>query len=163
MACDAMEGLAVSDTESASVRFGKANASDTGSAWNSELQGSSSPQRRSGALTPTNVGFKLLQKSGWKEGSGLGVAEQGRLEPLDVFVKNDKQGIGAYKVVKQKTDAASRKTHENHSKQESEGNGKSASQKNASKRLRKELAREKQLQEQRFQRDFFREFLPDNI
>ena len=34
-------------------------------------------------LTEENVGFKLLQKAGWTEGSGLGVQEDGITAPIN--------------------------------------------------------------------------------
>lgn len=34
-------------------------------------------------LTEENVGFKLLQKAGWTEGSGLGVKEDGITAPIN--------------------------------------------------------------------------------
>ncbi|PAL65487.1 hypothetical protein CEJ83_20605, partial [Acinetobacter baumannii] len=36
-----------------------------------ELSGSSA------AINSSNIGFQLLKKHGWKEGTGLGIAEQG--------------------------------------------------------------------------------------
>ncbi|XP_057425057.1 uncharacterized protein LOC130718477 isoform X1 [Lotus japonicus] len=39
----------------------------------------------------------LLKKQGWKEGNGLGISEQGRLEPMETCVKNNKRGLGADK------------------------------------------------------------------
>jgi len=44
------------------------------------------------ALPSSNVGYKLLRKAGWKEGSGLGAQEQGSIEPVQALVKKDKQG-----------------------------------------------------------------------
>ncbi|KAK1264107.1 hypothetical protein QJS04_geneDACA009429 [Acorus gramineus] len=46
------------------------------------------------------IGMDLLKRSGWKEGTGLGVLEQGRLEPLETHMKKNKRGIGAEKVKK---------------------------------------------------------------
>uniref|UniRef100_A0A803Q5L1 G-patch domain-containing protein n=1 Tax=Cannabis sativa TaxID=3483 RepID=A0A803Q5L1_CANSA len=51
----------------------------------------------SGAIDPSNIGFKLLKKHGWKEGTGLGISEQGRLEPVEACLKNNKRGLGADK------------------------------------------------------------------
>ncbi|XP_075500244.1 uncharacterized protein LOC142538834 [Primulina tabacum] len=45
--------------------------------------------------TPANIGFRLLKKHGWKEGTGLGISEQGRLEPIQAYVKKNKLGLGA--------------------------------------------------------------------
>ncbi|KAI9169183.1 hypothetical protein LWI28_008451 [Acer negundo] len=49
------------------------------------------------AIDSSNIGFKLLKKHGWKEGTGLGVCEQGRLEPIRTCLKNNKRGLGAEK------------------------------------------------------------------
>ncbi|CAI5470845.1 unnamed protein product [Closterium sp. Yama58-4] len=38
--------------------------------------------------------LQLLQKAGWHEGRGLGVAEQGRLDPVPPSLKFDKVGLG---------------------------------------------------------------------
>ena len=34
-------------------------------------------------LNAENVGFKMLQKFGWKEGQGLGKSNQGVVEPVN--------------------------------------------------------------------------------
>ena len=34
----------------------------------------------------------LMQKMGWKQGEGLGIAKQGQLEPLALDVKTDRKG-----------------------------------------------------------------------
>ena len=34
-------------------------------------------------LTEENIGFKLLQKSGWDEGAGLGAQQQGITAPVN--------------------------------------------------------------------------------
>ncbi|KAJ1400172.1 G-patch domain [Sesbania bispinosa] len=52
------------------------------------------------AINPSNIGFQLLKKHGWKEGTGLGISEQGRLEPVETHVKNNKRGLGADQVKK---------------------------------------------------------------
>ncbi|KAI3903882.1 hypothetical protein MKW92_023187 [Papaver armeniacum] len=44
-------------------------------------------------LTSTNVGFRLLQKMGWK-GKGLGKNEQGIVEPIKAGIRDPKLGIG---------------------------------------------------------------------
>ena len=43
-----------------------------------------------------NIGHKMLQKAGWKQGTGLGADEQGRLKPVDrdATAQNDTLGIG---------------------------------------------------------------------
>ncbi|KAK4782042.1 hypothetical protein SAY86_016144 [Trapa natans] len=44
-------------------------------------------------LTSSNVGFRLLQKMGWK-GKGLGKDEQGIVEPIKSDMRQPKLGIG---------------------------------------------------------------------
>jgi hypothetical protein len=41
-----------------------------------------------------NVGYQLLQKAGWREGSGLGRQEQGMAAPLQVQPQKGNKGIG---------------------------------------------------------------------
>uniref|UniRef100_G3MRU7 G-patch domain-containing protein n=1 Tax=Amblyomma maculatum TaxID=34609 RepID=G3MRU7_AMBMU len=45
-------------------------------------------------LAQDNIGFKLLNKMGWKEGVGLGKHEQGATEPVKVSSKNTRTGLG---------------------------------------------------------------------
>ncbi|XP_023516877.1 G patch domain-containing protein 8 isoform X1 [Cucurbita pepo subsp. pepo] len=44
-------------------------------------------------LTSSNVGYRLLQKMGWK-GKGLGKDEQGIIEPIKSGIRDPKLGIG---------------------------------------------------------------------
>ncbi|KAG8648345.1 G patch domain-containing protein 8 isoform X2 [Manihot esculenta] len=44
-------------------------------------------------LTASNIGFRLLQKMGWK-GKGLGKDEQGIVEPIKSGIRDSKLGIG---------------------------------------------------------------------
>ncbi|XP_038981359.1 G patch domain-containing protein 8 isoform X2 [Phoenix dactylifera] len=44
-------------------------------------------------LTSSNVGFRLLQKMGWK-GKGLGKNEQGIIEPIKTGIRDSKLGVG---------------------------------------------------------------------
>ncbi|KAJ0014496.1 hypothetical protein Pint_21096 [Pistacia integerrima] len=44
-------------------------------------------------LTSSNIGFRLLQKMGWK-GKGLGKDEQGITEPIQSGIRDPKLGIG---------------------------------------------------------------------
>ncbi|KAJ4749768.1 D111/G-patch domain-containing protein [Rhynchospora pubera] len=44
-------------------------------------------------LTSSNVGFRLLQKMGWK-GKGLGKNEQGITEPIKASLRDSKLGVG---------------------------------------------------------------------
>ncbi|XP_073002699.1 uncharacterized protein [Typha latifolia] len=104
------------------------------------------------AIDSSNVGFQLLKKCGWKEGTGLGASEQGRLEPLQTHVKKNKRGLGAEKV-KQKL-----KSHEDPPTSKSKKKVKSVS-----KRIRKMQEEEKRMEEREFERAFFREFWPENV
>ncbi|XP_072962907.1 uncharacterized protein [Typha angustifolia] len=108
------------------------------------------------AIDSSNVGFQLLKKCGWKEGTGLGASEQGRLEPLQTHVKKNKRGLGAEKV-KQKL-----KSHEDPptSKEDLQSKKKV---KSVSKRIRKMQEEEKRMEEREFERAFFREFWPENV
>uniref|UniRef100_A0A453A6S6 G-patch domain-containing protein n=1 Tax=Aegilops tauschii subsp. strangulata TaxID=200361 RepID=A0A453A6S6_AEGTS len=45
-------------------------------------------------LAASNVGFRLLQKMGWKSGKGLGKNEQGILEPIKAGIRDAKLGVG---------------------------------------------------------------------
>ena len=48
-----------------------------------------------GALDSTNIGFRLLQKAGWKEGKGLGKAEEGIKSPVVASTQKGRRGIGS--------------------------------------------------------------------
>ncbi|GMJ00542.1 hypothetical protein like AT5G08535 [Hibiscus trionum] len=110
-------------------------------------------------IDSSNIGFQLLKKHGWKEGTGLGISEQGRLEPVKVYVKNNKKGLGAEK--KRKT-PKSIDPPESKAKNDEEQTSRKKT-KALSKRLRKIQEQEKQMQEKEFERAFFREFWPDNV
>lgn len=45
-------------------------------------------------LRDSNIGFKLLKAAGWKEGTGLGVAEQGIVAPLEAQRNPGSRGLG---------------------------------------------------------------------
>ncbi|KAL6650267.1 hypothetical protein ACP70R_009192 [Stipagrostis hirtigluma subsp. patula] len=45
-------------------------------------------------IAASNVGFRLLQKMGWKTGKGLGKNEQGILEPIKADIRDAKLGVG---------------------------------------------------------------------
>lgn len=113
-------------------------------------------------IASSNIGFQLLKKHGWKEGTGLGVSEQGRLEPIQAHVKKNKKGLGV-------VDKAQKKGKEqptSNGKQCNEGPEKAATgvkKKGISKKMRKLLENEKRMQEKEFERAFFREFWPDNV
>ncbi|TBU35043.1 hypothetical protein BD311DRAFT_624846, partial [Dichomitus squalens] len=45
-------------------------------------------------IKSTNVGFSMLAKMGWVEGTPLGISGDGRVEPVPFYVKNDLTGLG---------------------------------------------------------------------
>lgn len=45
-------------------------------------------------IARTNLGFQLLKKAGWTEGSGLGAQEQGMAEPVAAFQQKGNLGLG---------------------------------------------------------------------
>ncbi|KAL1952170.1 hypothetical protein VTO73DRAFT_1319 [Trametes versicolor] len=45
-------------------------------------------------IKSTNVGFSMLAKMGWVEGSPLGLSGDGRVDPVPFYVKNDLTGLG---------------------------------------------------------------------
>ncbi|KAL0539219.1 hypothetical protein IC582_023402 [Cucumis melo] len=112
------------------------------------------------AIDSSNIGFQLLKKHGWREGTGLGVSEQGRLEPVQASVKNNKRGLGADKVKKKiketKDNAASDRKNNQERPPPKKGKG-------LSKRMRKMQEEERLFQEKEFERAFFREFWPENV
>lgn len=55
---------------------------------------SSSRSAASTGISQNNVGWKLLQKAGWKVGHGLGAQEQGRQEPLQPEICQRNAGLG---------------------------------------------------------------------
>ncbi|KAL0733416.1 hypothetical protein Bca4012_009626 [Brassica carinata] len=107
------------------------------------------------AIDSSNIGFKLLKKQGWKEGTGLGISQQGILVPLQPELKNNRRGLGSIHTTKRKA----AKTHSvaTDSKQVAKKT------KKLSKKMRKMIEHEKHLQEKEFERAFFREFWPDNL
>ncbi|TKY50668.1 G patch domain-containing protein 11 [Spatholobus suberectus] len=114
------------------------------------------------AINSSNIGFQLLKKQGWKEGTGLGISEQGRLEPVETYVKNNKRGLGADKVKKKAvkvkpdhSDSSKGSNQQDHLPQKKT--------KTLSKRMRKMQEFEKKMQEKEFERAFFREFWPENV
>ncbi|KAI0757214.1 hypothetical protein C8Q80DRAFT_1265169 [Daedaleopsis nitida] len=45
-------------------------------------------------IKSNNVGFAMLAKMGWVEGSPLGLSGDGRVDPVPFYVKNDLTGLG---------------------------------------------------------------------
>ncbi|KAG8656662.1 G-patch domain-containing protein C1486.03 isoform X2 [Manihot esculenta] len=112
------------------------------------------------AINSSNIGFQLLKKHGWKEGTGLGVSEQGRLEPVQAYFKNNKRGLGADKVKKRTPKPLESSISKDQNEKE---HSPSKMSKTLSKKQRKMQQLEKHLQEKEFERAFFREFWPDNV
>ncbi|KAM0854928.1 hypothetical protein ACQ4PT_050106 [Festuca glaucescens] len=111
------------------------------------------------SIDSSNVGFQLLKKSGWKEGTGLGAQEQGRLEPVETRVKNNKRGLGSKEpkpkpVVNDDVETAPKRHKVVPSTKRA---------KLAAKRIRKMQEEEKRAQEKEFEIAFFREFWPENV
>ncbi|XP_038891672.1 protein PXR1 [Benincasa hispida] len=106
------------------------------------------------AIDSSNIGFQLLKKHGWREGTGLGVSEQGRLEPVQASIKNNKRGLGADKVKKKLKETTDIAASDRKNNQKAKG---------LSKRMRKMQEEERLFQEKEFERAFFREFWPENV
>ncbi|KAJ6901421.1 hypothetical protein NC651_019246 [Populus alba x Populus x berolinensis] len=122
------------------------------------------------AIDYSNIGFQLLKKHGWKEGTGLGISEQGRLEPVQTYLKNNKRGLGAdhnkkLLVKKNNTTESSSAPASSSSSKDKNNQDRSSSRKSKalSKKQRKMQELEKRLQDKEFERGFFREFWPDNV
>lgn len=122
------------------------------------------------AIDSSNIGFQLLKKHGWKEGTGLGISEQGRLEPVQTYLKNNKRGLGAdhnkkLLVKKNNTTESSSAPASSSSSKDKTNQDRSSSRKSKalSKKQRKMQELEKRLQDKEFERGFFREFWPDNV
>ncbi|XP_074309383.1 uncharacterized protein LOC141643899 [Silene latifolia] len=123
---------------------------------------SSSSLSSSSALNSSNIGFQLLKKQGWKEGTGLGVSEQGRLEPVETYVNKNKRGLGSEKL--KKTTLLSAKRPKIPTSSQNEKTEKmSKKEKALTKRMKKILDEEKRWHEKERERAFFREFWPDNV
>jgi len=60
----------------------------------SELEREKIEEGLSKRIEPTNKGFLLLQKMGYKTGTGLGKQETGIVEPIGVHIKRDRSGLG---------------------------------------------------------------------
>ncbi|KRT79843.1 hypothetical protein AMK59_8335 [Oryctes borbonicus] len=60
------------------------------------------------AISSDNIGFKLLQKMGYKEGKSLGKNDSGIKEPINVALKESTSGVGREKhiddIVKKKSE-----------------------------------------------------------
>ncbi|GAA0175235.1 hypothetical protein LIER_28455 [Lithospermum erythrorhizon] len=112
-------------------------------------------------IASSNIGFQLLKKHGWKEGTGLGVSEQGRLEPIETHVKKNKKGLGAERDKKRGKEKS--KSCEKQSNEGTQRASTGVKKKSISKKMRKMLEDEKRMEEKEFEQAFFREFWPDNV
>ncbi|KAG2446707.1 hypothetical protein HYH02_008272 [Chlamydomonas schloesseri] len=56
--------------------------------------GASSSTVWTGGIDADNVGFKLLKQAGWRVGTGLGAAGQGRHEPIEPNAAKGTRGLG---------------------------------------------------------------------
>lgn len=54
---------------------------------------------------PSGFALKMLAKSGWKEGQGLGKQKQGTTEPVKIKRRVESLGLGAEKVKRNWNDA----------------------------------------------------------
>ncbi|KAJ4826190.1 hypothetical protein Tsubulata_023779 [Turnera subulata] len=117
----------------------------------------------SGAIDSSNIGFQLLKKHGWKEGTGLGVSEQGRLEPVEPLPNHNKRGLGAISSSKQKRKAKA--SNNNQPQPPTTATTKESNNKQPvlTKKQKRMQELEKRLQEKEFERAFYREFWPDNV
>ena len=52
------------------------------------------PTRAAPKIGADNVGFRMLKKAGWTEGTGLGKDREGPVEPLGAWAKADRKGVG---------------------------------------------------------------------
>uniref|UniRef100_A0A0A9W587 G patch domain-containing protein 11 n=1 Tax=Lygus hesperus TaxID=30085 RepID=A0A0A9W587_LYGHE len=66
-------------------------------------------------IAQDNKGFAMMSKMGFNPGAGLGRHGQGRVEPIGIEVKTDKQGLGRKAVVQELLERK-RKMLENHRK-----------------------------------------------
>ncbi|XP_066281478.1 G patch domain-containing protein 11-like isoform X1 [Branchiostoma lanceolatum] len=55
-------------------------------------------------ISSDNIGFKMLQKMGFKQGQGLGRLGKGRAEPVPLQMKSDRTGMGLANEQKRKAD-----------------------------------------------------------
>lgn len=51
-------------------------------------------QRQKVCIPESNRGYQLLRSMGWKENTGLGIYEDGRIEPIATVLKQDRAGLG---------------------------------------------------------------------
>lgn len=137
-----------------------------------------------GSMAPihsSNIGYQLLQKHGWKEGTGLGASEQGRLDPIEAIGNQSKRGLGADQPKAAVFYGPRERVLEEENSQDKQGN-KSAKEeearttkceklslqpkklsRRARRRMRKLQTLEQDLKDKEFRSAFYREFWPDNV
>eukprot|EP00457_Paulinella_chromatophora_P010489 gb/GEZN01010593.1/.p1 GENE.gb/GEZN01010593.1/~~gb/GEZN01010593.1/.p1 ORF type:complete len:336 (+),score=57.40 gb/GEZN01010593.1/:65-1009(+) len=77
-----------------------------------ERMQASREQGLSQAIPASNVGFKLLQRMGYKEGKGLGKTAQGRTKPVEMVIRPRGQGVGEDTRINQEIERLSKQTKE---------------------------------------------------
>jgi len=112
-------------------------------------------------LSESNIGFQLLKKSGWNEGTGLGATEQGRLNPVEPQLKQDRLGIGAE--LKTKKRVKSSYEERQHRREASKDVAEDVKEKGLSKKARKARAKAEREQQEALSKAFYREFWPENV
>ncbi|KAG0566743.1 hypothetical protein KC19_7G084500 [Ceratodon purpureus] len=127
---------------------------DGGGRWEPSGSGTSAN------LSESNIGFQLLKKSGWKEGTGLGATEQGRLDPVKTHFQPDRRGIGADVKKKKVILSSEERRSQKKTLKETEGGEK---KKVLTKKARKALAKAEREREQAVAAAFYREFWPENV
>ena len=122
---------------------------------------STGPRTRSSVRLPeSNRGYRLLQGMGWREGQGLGVESQGRVEPVRTQFKRDQTGLGKLKYESRVTHFASHSggssVQEAVSQEPRAAKGSSSSSVKSQVRKRKKArAREQLLREKRLRREIY--------
>lgn len=56
------------------------------------------------AIPTSNIGFKLLEKMGFKPGTGLGKNKDGIQEPIEIKFREGKKGVGVESAIKEKAE-----------------------------------------------------------
>ncbi|GJN19744.1 hypothetical protein PR202_gb07050 [Eleusine coracana subsp. coracana] len=122
------------------------------------------------AIGSSNIGFQVPAEEvrverGYRPRSAGAVKlfmEQGRLEPVETRVKNNRRGLGS-KEPKAKPKPKVEDDVEKDPKKPKQDMPTKRRAKLAAKRIRKLQEEEKRLQEKEFEIAFFREFWPDNV
>ncbi|EGC34075.1 hypothetical protein DICPUDRAFT_153778 [Dictyostelium purpureum] len=59
------------------------------------------PARYSSSKLKDNIGYKILLEKGWNDGEGLGIDNQGLINPIENKKKLNKSGVGKESAIKQ--------------------------------------------------------------